>query len=139
MNRNKHFLTGMKESKLSARQIKAITGILGNDSIEDAARKAGVSRSTIYNWLKQDCFIRRIDQERKILFEEGLNALKSATSKAARTLILLLEHKDQKTRRLAAKEIINFAIKAIELKELEERVSQLEDLIERNKLNQKRY
>jgi len=129
----------MKESKLSARQIKAITGILGNDSIEDAARKAGVSRSTIYNWLKQDCFIRRIDQERKILFEEGLNALKSATSKAARTLILLLEHKDQKTRRLAAKEIINFAIKAIELKELEERVSQLEDLIERNKLNQKRY
>lgn len=101
--------------------------------MELVAKKAGVSRGTIYNWLKDERFKARLEQERQRLFEEGLNAIKAAALKAAQTLIKLLDSRDQATQRLASKEIINFAIKAIEMKELEERVSQLEEHIEQNK------
>ena len=38
-----------------------------------------------------------------------------------------------------AKEIINVAIRAVGIKELEERISQLEELLEQNIQKQKRY
>ncbi len=126
----------MENKTLTPNQHKAIKSILGNNTIEEAARKANLSRSTIYSWLKDEHFKECLEKERKILFEEGLNALKGATVMAAKTLIELLECNDRSTRRLAAKEIISFAIKAVETKELEERVSQLEELLEQN---QKRF
>ena len=104
-----------------------------HSSIEEASRDSKIARSTIYGWLKQDSFKNKLEQERKKLFEEGLNALKAATTKAAQTLIKLLDSKDRATRRLASKTIIDFAIRAVEMKELEERVSQLEELVEQNK------
>lgn len=129
----------MEEKELTARQLKTITYLLENDSIERAAQKANVSRGTIYNWLKQESFKNRLEQERKILFEEGLNALQGAASKAAITLVQLLQSKDESTKRLAAKEIINVALKVTEIRDLEARVSQLEELLEQNKHKQKRY
>ncbi len=129
----------MEKKNLTHKQRKAIKYILENNTIEEASRKADISRSSIFNWLKDAHFKESLERERRILFEEGLNALKGAATKAATTLIELLESSDRNARRLAAKEIINFAIKAVEIKELEERVSQLEELLEQNKLNQKRY
>jgi transposase len=123
----------MKNNELPANRLKAIMCLLGSDSIELVAKKAGVSRGTIYNWLKDERFKGRLEQERQKLFEEGLNALKAATTKAAQTLIKLLDSKDLATRRLASKTIIDFAIKAVEMKELEERVGQLEKFVEQNK------
>jgi len=123
----------MRKKILTPNQRKAVKSILENNTIEEAARKANFSRSTIYNWLKDEHFKEFLEKERKILFEEGLSALKGATVMAAKTLIELLECNDRSTRRLAAKEIINFAIKAFAIKELEERVSQLEELLEENK------
>lgn len=122
----------MKKTALTSRQLKAITCILENNSIEEAAKKARVSRSTLYNWLRDSQFKRRLDKEREVVFEEGLDALKAATAKAAKTLIELLDSKDRNTRRLTAKEVIHLAIKAVEIKELEERVTQIEELFEQN-------
>ena len=120
----------MKKSALTSRQLRAITCILDNSSIEESAKKAGVSRSTLYNWLNDSQFRRQLKKEREAIFEKGLNALKAATSKAANALIELLDCRDRGTRRLAAKEIINMAFKANEIKELEERISRLEEALE---------
>jgi len=127
----------MRKNGLTANQLRTITHILENNSIEETARKAKVSRGTIYNWLKQDSFKARLEQERKTLFEEGLGTLKGATAKAAKTLIELLGSKDRNTRRLAAKEIISMAFKANEIRELEERIFRLEELLGQNKHKQK--
>ena len=104
----------MRKNKITQNQQKAIRAILEANSIEEAAKKAKISRSTIYNWFKDEHFKECLERERKALFEEGLSVLKGAAAKAAKTLIELLESKDRNTRRLVAKEIINFAIKAVE-------------------------
>ncbi|MCK4815226.1 helix-turn-helix domain-containing protein, partial [bacterium] len=47
-----HILTDMRENTLTQNQQKTIRAILEANSIEEAAKKARISRSTIYNWLK---------------------------------------------------------------------------------------
>jgi predicted DNA-binding protein YlxM (UPF0122 family) len=122
----------MKKSALSSRQMRTITCILENNSIEEAAKKASVSRSTIYNWLRQDHFKDRLEQERKALFDEGLSTLKGATAKAAKKMVELLNSTDENIRRLTSKEIINVALKVVEIKKLEERVDHLEELLKKS-------
>jgi len=122
----------MEKTKLTSNQLRTITCILESNSIEAAAKKAKVSRASVYNWLRDNFFKARLERERKALFEEGLNALKGATAKAAETLIGLLECNDRNTKRLVAKEIINMAIKVTEIHELEERICRLEELLDRN-------
>ncbi|MFW6131528.1 MAG: phBC6A51 family helix-turn-helix protein [Candidatus Aminicenantaceae bacterium] len=123
----------MKKYELTDIQLKAITFILNYSSIDKAAKKAGISRSTIYKWLKDDIFRERLEEERKNIFEEGLNSIKAATLKATHTLIKLLYSEDENTRRLAAKEILNMGFKAVEILELEERIGKLEELLEQSK------
>lgn len=121
----------MKKSALTSRQLRAITCILENNSIEEAAKKAGVSRSTLYNWLNDSQFRARLEKEREAVFKGGLMALKAATAKAAKTLIELLDSKDRGTRRLAAKEIISVSLKVVELQDLQERVERIEEQLEK--------
>ena len=123
----------MEKEQLTSNQIKVINCLLQNNSIELASKKAKVSRGTIYSWLKQDVFKNRLEDGRNEIYTEGLNALKVATRKASMTLIELLDNSDRNTRRLAAKEIINFAIKAVELKEFEERLSVIEEILEQQR------
>ena len=123
----------MGENKLTAAQMRAISYILECNTIEEAAKKSRVSRGTLYNWLKQECFKSRLEEERKAFFEEALNLLKASTKKAAETLIQLLDSNDRTTKRLAAIALINFGIKAAEIIELEERVTVLEELFKREK------
>lgn len=120
----------MRKSDLNPKQYKAVSYILESNSIEKAAKKAGVSRSTIYNWMRDPGFKEQLERERRAVFEGGLNALKMATAKAARTLIELLECSDLTTKRLAAKEIISISIKVAELQDLEERIERIEDCLE---------
>lgn len=121
------------EKKLTTIQQRAITCLLQSNSVEEAAKKARISRSTIYKWQNNIHFKEILEKERKAVFDEGLNALKQATSKAVKTLFELLDSKDSNTRRLAAKDIISFAIKVVETRELEERVSELEEVLEKSR------
>jgi transposase len=120
----------MRKSALNPKQYKALSYILESNSVEKAAQKAGVSRSTIYNWMRDPRFKEQLEREKRAVFEEGLNALKMATAKAARTLIELLECRDLTTKRLAAKEIISISIKVAELQDIEERVERIEEFLE---------
>ena len=121
----------MRKKNLTPNQIKAITVLLETPSVEAAAKRVGVSRSTLFNWLNQEHFKDRLEQERKALFEEGLRILKGATAKAARKMMELLESRNPTVRRLTSKDIIHIALKVVELQELEERVKRLEEHLER--------
>lgn len=120
----------MEKANLTPNQLRAISCILESSSIEEAAKKAKVSRASIYNWLKNEKFKEILKKEREALFVESLEVLRQATRKAANVLINLLKSNDETTKRLAAKEIINLTLRTTEIWDLEERMSKIEEIVE---------
>ncbi len=119
----------MEKKELSAGQLKAIAALLATRTVEEAAKRAKVSRSTLFDWLKLERFKERLKEERETLFDEGIGALKAATRTASAKLIALLNSRNENVRRLTAKEIIGVSLKIAEVQDLEERVSKLEEML----------
>ena len=120
----------MEKANLNPNQLRAISCILESSSIEEAAKKAKISRGTIYLWLKDQTFKARLEKERDILFYEHLNLLRQAAGKATKVLIDLLKSEDETTRRLAAREILSQSLRITEIRSLERRISWLEEVVE---------
>ena len=116
----------MKKAELTPKQEKALLAIIETGTIEGAAVKVGISRASIYNWLKEEPFKVRLDRERKIIFDEAVGLIKVASKRSAAVIVDLLSHKDPTTRRLAAKDLLSFAIKAVELGDVEDRLDRIE-------------
>lgn len=116
-----------KTKDLNTKQLRAIQALLQETSIKKAAKKAGVSRDSIRRWMKIPEFKIELDRRRLELFNEGLNLLKLSTKKAALKLLELLDSKDKAQSRWASKEILNFAIRAAEIQDIEQRLERLED------------
>jgi len=120
----------MKARELTDRQRRAIPAMLEGKTIEAAAKAAGVSKTTLYEWMKQEPFHVRLEEARADLFKEGLDILKAASGKAARRLIELLDARNENTRRLTAREILALSLKISETQEIEKRLERLEEILE---------
>ena len=76
---------------ISAKQALALGSLLSGKPISQAARDAGVSRSTLHKWLSEDpefiCFFNSLKRELAETVEQNLRLL---ASKAVRTLSRLL-------------------------------------------------
>jgi len=125
MDNNRH-----PPKKMTAAKIRAVHCLLECETVENAAKRAKVGRSSIYEWMQDEDFQARLQEGREALFYEGLDKLKGAMAKAADELIKLLSSDDEGQRRLAAKTILDFGLKGFELKNLEERILRLEAAIE---------
>ena len=120
----------MEKTALTSTQLKAISYILESSTIEEAARKARVSRGTLYNWMKEELFHEKLMEERTAIFNESLGLIKQATREAVNVLVDLLKCKNETTRRLAAREILGFSIRITEIKDIEERLFKVEQIVE---------
>ena len=120
-----------EKSKLTDKQLLVIPYILNSFSIEEACKKAGMCRGTYYLWLKDDNFKSFLDEKRKEMIKEALDALKTAVKKAVSVLIKLTSSKNENIRRFAAKDILDYALKSIELEELELRLKRVEEAVGR--------
>ena len=115
-----------KETNLSNKQLLTITHILNSSSIEEACKKANISRSTYYSWLKNDEFKAKLKQQRGEMIKTALDRLRLAITKAVEELIKLTEAKREEVRRLACNDIITHALKSIEIEEIEQRLDKIE-------------
>lgn len=116
-----------KKIPLTVKQLRAIPALLQEPSIIKAAKRSGVSKSSITRWLRKPEFKEELDRRRLELFNQGLNLLKLSTKKAALKLLEFLNSKDPSQARWAAREILNFAIRAAEIQDIEQRLERLED------------
>lgn len=114
---------------LSARQRQVIRILMQSRSIEEGAKWAGLSRTTIYKWLRLPPFQEELSRRRNELMDVGMDTLKSQFEKAAAVLGGLLNSDNETIRRHAANDVIGHAIKAKEIQELEERLSKIEGLV----------
>ena len=115
---------------LSARQRLALPVIAAEPTIEGAAEKIGVTRKTIYEWLKQDPFKRALEEARKEYVESAFRTMRLAAKQAADKIVKHLDCTDEKVSLRAAEDIIEFAKEFISLEDHERRIKELEERLE---------
>jgi phage terminase small subunit len=117
-------------SGLKQKQAAALLALIETPTMTAAARRAGVSRSALFLWMKDATFKAKLDELRAEMFDEGLGLLKASMGRAARCLAALLDSRNENTRRLAAVSILGLGIKANETMEIEARIRKLETIVE---------
>jgi hypothetical protein len=119
-------------SSLVRKQEEAIAALLTQRNIDEAARTAGISTRTLLRWLQLPEFQKAYRQARRDTYSQAVARLQQGTSAAA--TILLKTMVDPGTpasvRVRAAEAIFSHAFKAIEIEDIEARVSELEQAAE---------
>ena len=116
---------------LSEKQLNAIPLIIASRTMTEGAEKNGISRNTIYEWLKNPVFKAELQRQREVVVEEALEQLKTHAVKAVDNLGELLDTRNEFFRKNVSLDIINLAIKSREqsnIAKLEKRVAELEEL-----------
>ena len=114
--------------KFGRKQEDAIVALLTQRNIEDAARTAGIGARTLLRWLKLPEFQNAYRQARREAFGQAVARLQQGTAAAATTLLKIMidPGAPASVRVRAADSIFNHAAKAIEIEDIEARLSELE-------------
>jgi len=114
--------------KLSHKQERAIAALLVAPSVTAAAQQIGVNENTLLRWLKDDAFQSDYREARRGVGQQAITQVQRATGEAVETLRSVMQDTDAtaSARVSAAKAILETAIKAVELEDLEARLVALE-------------
>jgi hypothetical protein len=115
-------------SILGRKQEDAIAALLTQRNVEEAARTAGVGARTLLRWLKLPEFQNAYRQARRDAFGQAIARLQQGSAAAATTLlkVMLDAATPHSTRVRAAESVLTHAAKAIEIEDIEARVTMLE-------------
>lgn len=127
-----------EKPKLNRRQLKAIPFIVSNPNYTQGCEKAKINKTTLYKWLKQPEFKAELDRQRSEIVEAAFSMIAQNIEKAVTTLAGLLDSKDERIKRLTANDIIGHYLKHKELKDLEERILQIEEHLQTQVFEDKR-
>lgn len=111
---------------LTKNQLQAIPLILEAKSITEGVKKAGISKTTFYDWLKAPEFKSEFVRQRQELVDLALHELKTTTSEAVGVLRGLLKAEGESVRLRTAQAILENVLKSIELENIEKRLTELE-------------
>ena len=115
-------------SKFGRKKEEAIAALLTQRNIEEAAKSIGVGANTLLRWMKEPEFQKAYRDARRQAFGQSIARLQQATSAAAATLMKIMvdQNTPASTRVRAADSIFNHAAKAIEIEDIDARVTELE-------------
>ena len=121
----------IKKVTLSEKQMIAIELLMRSLPVAEVAKKAGVSRITIYRWLKSETFNAELTKRKHDLIEGVSRKLSGAMDQAVNVLIDLLKSKNQNVRRLSAGNLIDYCMKFSNFTDIEDRIKALESAIDK--------
>ena len=106
----------------------AIVALIAQPTITSAASVAGVADVTLWRWLQRPDFVRAYRDARRQVVEQALGEVQAATSDAVRTLreVMTDAAAPPSSRVAAARAVLDTALRAVELMDLETRVADLE-------------
>ena len=123
-------MTAGHGEKRTRREEAAIAALLTEPTIVTAAAKAGISESTLLRWLQDPEFSAQFRTARRAAVDQAVSQLQQATGDAVATLTRNLTCGVPTAEIAAAKSVIDFALKGVELGELAERIAALEQQAE---------
>jgi transposase-like protein len=120
--------------KLGRKKEEAIAALLSQRNIEDAARAVGIGPRTLYRWMKEPAFDAAYRAARRAAFSQSTARLQQMCTAAVSTLgkIMVDPNAPAASRVRAADSVLDHAAKAIEIEDIEARVSELERTAERS-------
>jgi hypothetical protein len=115
-------------STLARKQEEAIAALLTQRNMEEAARAAGIGTRTLLRWLTVPEFQKAYREARRAAFSQSIARLQQATSAAVTTLLKVMVDPSTppSTKVRAADSVLGHSATAIELEDIEARVSELE-------------
>jgi len=115
-----------EQPKLSRRQLRAIPFLVSSPTYTQGCENAKINRKTFYAWLKKPDFKAELDRQRDQIATEAFGVLTQSLTKAVETLVGLLDNKDDRIKRLTAKDVIDFIIRHKENEDLDQRLTEVE-------------
>jgi hypothetical protein len=116
-------------SKFGRKMEEAVAAMLTQPNVEMAARTAGISVATLMRWQKEPEFQKAYREARRAAYSQSIARLQQAMPLAVQTMIkMVVDPNTPASVRVRAAEIIaNHSHKAIEIEDVEARVSALEE------------
>lgn len=115
---------------LSAKHLKALTSLLAHPTTREAAADCGISETTLWRWMQDEAFQAAYRKVRRQVVEKALSEIQAACHDAVIALRRNLTCGTPSVEVSAAKTILDQAVKAVELVDMEERLEQLEQFIQ---------
>ena len=127
-------------TKFSRKKDEAIAALLTQRNIEEAARSIGIAPNTLLRWMKEAEFDTAYRDAKRAAFGQSIARLQQGTSAAATTLLKIMidPNAPASVRLRAADSVLNHAVKAIEIEDIEARLSELERAAEASREMKKR-
>jgi hypothetical protein len=121
-------------AKFARKMDDAIAALLTHRNVEEAASAVQISTKTLLRWMKDPVFDRAFRAARRATFSQSVARLQQAAPAAVTTLLKTLvdANAPASVRVRAAECIMNHSIKAIELEDIEARLSELESAAEQS-------
>jgi hypothetical protein len=115
-------------AKFGRKQEEAIVALLTQRNIDEAAKAAGIAPNTLLKWMKEPEFDTAYREARRATFRQSVARLQQASGAAVSTLLKIMVDATapHSTRVRAADSVLDHAAKAIEIEDIEVRVSELE-------------
>jgi len=115
-------------TKYGRKQEAAIAAMLTQRNMEEAARAAGIGLTTLLRWSKLPEFEAAYREARRAAFGQSIARLQHASSAAVSTLLKVMvdPNSPASSRVRAADSVLDHTLKAIEIEDIEVRVSAIE-------------
>jgi hypothetical protein len=116
---------------LPAKQELALRAVISHPTLKDAAHAAGVSETTLWRYMQDAQFSRRLRDARREAVNHAVVRLQGASSAAVTVLHDLMMKADAPAaaRITAARIILDYSIRVVEIDELRRQVEELGEFI----------
>jgi hypothetical protein len=123
-------MTGHGE-KLSRKQEQAISALVTCASIIEAATQCGLAEVTLRRWLKQADFQHAYRDARRQVVQQAIAQVQRTTGEAVDTLRSVMQDRraPASAKVSAARAILDVAVRAVELEDIEARLAALEQQV----------
>lgn len=115
-------------SKFGQKMEEAVTALLTQRNLDEAAKAVGISTNTLLAWMKQPEFQAAYREAKRAAFSQAIGRLQQGSVAAATALLktILDPNTPASVRVRAAECVLNHGLRALEVEDIEARVAALE-------------